>query len=213
MEIFLALVVIAAVYLLFFRRKDGVADPRTTWHRSSKGNLTKLLPGNDWATIFPSDGGWKFSAPYPDDVGIDWGDEAHFSPPFETEDEARENAEAFLRGEARAHESLWDKNRRKNDASLPEGIPRERMRLQEIEAAVGRHEAAKSPKVSTLLNLLERTQKRQKQAPHLRNLMRERLRDERLTQDAEDLIREYDVLASRIQSIVDRNGSEPANPA
>lgn len=76
------------------------ASARSAWAESEAGNPTRVVGGTQ-ITVYPKDGGWRFSC---GKVGADIED-VHFSETFYTEEEAKEEAMRFVTGAPSLHKS------------------------------------------------------------------------------------------------------------
>ncbi len=188
---------------LFGTKKDAKSE----WNRSEKGNLTRHIEGDGWLTVFPQDGGWKFVAPYPDEVKDDF-EGPYFSPPFETERAARECADAYMLDQRWPHEDLWTKRDKErpaqNKTMLPSLIAKERTKLDELVSALERQEKLAKRKESTVVNLHARIVKRMGTATHLRN----QASDSRLqasVSDANTILAEYPAIIERAKALLPKS--------
>lgn len=104
-ELFILIVLIAIIGAAIVAARHRAGDGHGgKWQSSNRGNPTTIVSGTR-VTVFPSDGGWKYVVS-DERAGDD--DEPEFSDPFETQEQAKHEAFAFVRGEPSRYQSMYE---------------------------------------------------------------------------------------------------------
>lgn len=186
---------------LFGRKSEGGAN-RALWQASDRGNAM-MVYGRKRLTVFPSDGGWKYCI-----AKGEHDEDPYFSDPYQSEEQAKDDALAHVESRPRQHRTLSDDTRDVTRARWEAALVEKAKKYDEISTAV-----PLAANVTDLRKLERKVQSEVKISSwHVRECYRVGA-SQHLIDQAETLAPKFEALAGAIGARIAEMKSQPARKA